>query len=254
MDRKIKKMKFHVPLLLIFTLTIEVILLILIVLVVLVGVLGIFLPILPGLFIFGLAAAIYSLLTKSGSGKITPHIHYRLISFKNKAHQLKITQKIMGLIKNYKKRKNEKVKEEILKHGLILGGFNVALVLMFLFGFITLSLLADVIQINVMLMAFVPLLVIFLFAGVSSLVWYRFGQILGGHFKKKKVINSVFVVLISVLPLLVILLLFSGIFSLAGGFVNELLVIAFIGFLLMTILAAVFELLVVSLGVITKVK
>ena len=247
-------MKFHAPLLLIFTLTIEVLLLILIILVVLVGVLGVFLPILPGLFLFGLAAAIYSLLIKSGYGKITPHIHYRLLKFKDKAHQLKITQKIMGLFKNYKKRKTEKVNEEILKHGLILGGFNIALVLIFLFGFITFSLLAGLLQLNMIFLALIPLLIIFLFAGSSSLVWYRFGQILGGHFKKKKVINSVFVVLISVLPLLVILLLFSGIFSVAGGFVNELLVIAFISFLLMTILAAVFELLVVILGVITKVK
>jgi hypothetical protein len=60
------------------------------------------------------------------------------------------------------------------------------------------------------------------------------------------------VVLISILPLLVILIFFAGVLSLAGGAQNQLLVITFLGLVLLTILASVFELLVVNLGVITK--
>ena len=161
----------------------------------------------------------------------------------------------MGLIKAIKKRKQKKEKEEILKHGLVLAGFNIALTLAFFFGLIAVSILASLLGLSGLLFfAFIPLLVIFLFAGSSAVIWYRFGQILAGHFKKRKIVNSALVVLVSILPLLTVLLLFSGIINLAGGFTGELAIFMFLGFLLMSILAAVFELLIVSLGVITRVK
>ena len=168
----------------------------------------------------------------------------------------------MGVVKKIKKRnpfnfaqgRQEKAKEQILKHGLVLFGFNTALVLAFFFGFIGLSVLGTLFNLQGIFLAFIPLLVIFLFAGGSAVVWYRFGQILGVHFKKRKVVNSALVVLISILPLLVILVLFSGIISLAGGFSNQLLAVTFLGLVLMSILSAVFELLIVSLGVMTTAK
>lgn len=235
-------------------LIVEGVLLILILIFLLLGVLGIFLPAVPGLFLLGIGAGIYSLLVKSGRGKVTPHVHRRVINFGDKIFKLKITQKLMGLVKTIKKRKEKKVRAEILKHGLILFGFNAVLVLAFLFGFISLTLLLMLLGWQDLMLAFVPLVVIFLFAGGSAIVWYRFGQILGSHFKKRKIINTALVVLVSVLPLLVILLLFSGLFSLAGSFIDGLLFMMFLGFLLMAVLAAVFELIVVTLGVITPVK
>ncbi len=238
----------------IFALGVETLILIFIFLVLIVGVLGIFLPFLPGLVLFGIAAGIYSLLIKSNYGILTPKIHRHLLFNRDKFFGLKITKKIMGLIKNFKNRKKEKVKEEILKNGLILLGFNLALVFAFFFGFVCLSLLGSLLAIEGVLIAFIPLVVIFIFAGGSALVWFRFGQILSSHFKEKKVLNSALVVLISILPLLLILILFSTILSITGGFNSEILVITFLGFLLMSILAAVFELLVVSFGVMTPLK
>jgi len=238
----------------IFALGIESIILIFILLILIIGVLGIFLPFLPGLVLFGIAAGVYSLLIKSNYGIITPKIHRHFIFNRDKFFGLKITKKIMGLIKNFKSRKKEKVKEEILKNGMILLGFNLALVFAFFFGFIFVSLLGSLLAVEGTLAAFIPLVVIFVFAGGSTLVWFRFGQILSPHFKKKKVLNSALIVLISILPLLVILILFSAILSISGGFTSEILVITFLGFLLMSVLAAVFELLVVSFGVMTTIK
>lgn len=243
-------MKKETPLILV--LIIEILLLVLIFIVVFIGVLGIFLPILPGLVLIGVGVGIYSLMIKSERGKITPHVHRFVLKTKNKILKLKIIKNSMGLIKKAKKKKQEKIKEGILKHGLILLGFNTALILAFFFGFIGLSILGSMLQLRGLLIAFIPLLVIFIFAGSSAVVWYRFGQILGVHLKSRKIVNSALVVLISILPLLVFLLLFSGIISIAGGFVNEVIAIVFLGFVLMSILAAVFELLIVSLGVITR--
>ncbi|MFA6215998.1 MAG: hypothetical protein WC768_05510 [Patescibacteria group bacterium] len=242
------------PFSLIIALVVEIIVLIFILIVVLVGVLGIFLPIMPGLFFIGLGAAIYSLLIKNNYGRITPQVHWRLLKIKEKILTLKITQNFMGLIKQIKKRREEKAKEEILKQGLILLGFNFALILAFFFGFNFLAILASLIGIAGLAAAFVPLVVIFLFAGSSAIVWYRYGQILGTRFKTKKVLNTSLVVLISILPLLVLLLVFSALVGLTNGFSNELLAVSFLGLLLMSVLSAIFELLIVSIGATTAVK
>ncbi len=253
---KIKKIKNKMTgqISLIIALMIEGILLILIFLVMIVGVMGVFLPFLPGLFIFGLAAGLYSLLVRKGYGKLTPKINIQVVKFGNYFKELSITKKIMAKINIFKTQRQERNKEEILKHGLILSGFNLALILIFLFGFIGLTMILRIIAWQGLILAFVPLLFLFIFAGASAIIWYRFGQLLGKRFKNHKIINTSFVVLISVLPILAIILLSSALMGLVGGFVNELLVLAFLGFLLMAVLAAVFELLVVSLGVITTVQ
>lgn len=238
----------------IFALGVETLVLIFIFLVLAVGVLGIFLPFLPGLVLLGIGAGVYSLLIRSNYGVLTPKIHRHLLFNRDKFFGLKITKKIMGLIKNFKNRKQEKVKEEILKNGLILLGFNLALIFAFFFGFICFSLLGSLLLVGEVFAAFIPLVVIFILAGGSALVWFRFGQILSLRFKKKKVLNSTLVVLISILPLLLILILLSAILSFSGGFNSGILVITFLGFLLMSILAAVFELLVVSFGVMAPLK
>ena len=239
---------------LLFALIVEGVLLILIFLVMVVGIMGVFLPVLPGLFIFGLAAGLYSLLVKKGYGKVTPKVHRRVVILGNYLNNLEITKKIMLRINAFKKRRQERARAEILKHGLILFGFNLALILIFLFGFIGLSVLLQLIAWQGLVLAFGPLLFLFIFAGASAVVWYRFGQLLGGHFKKRKIVNTALVVLISMLPVLAVFLLFSAVVGLVGGFVNEALALTFLGFFLMSMLTSVFELLVVSLGVITKVE
>jgi len=164
----------------------------------------------------------------------------------------------MALLKKLKKKKadkNEKqVQEEILKHGLILLGFNFALILIFFFGFVGVSYLGQLIDPTGLAAAFLLLLFIYLFAGASGVVWFRFGQILGPHFKNKKAINSFFVVLISILPLLLLVMVASSLIDLAGGFADPFLAVTFLALLLMSLLAATFEIFVVSLGAIVEKK
>lgn len=252
MKKNKSKMAGHFSL--IIALIVEAVLLILILLVMIVGVMGVFLPFLPGLFIFGLAAGIYSLLVKKGYGRVTPKVHVKVLKLGNFVNNLEITKKVMFKINIFKKKKQVKVFEEILKNGIILFGFNLALILLFLFGSIGASLLARIFDWQGFAQAFMPLLFLFGFAAGSAIVWFRFGQLMGKHFDDNKIINSSLVVLISVLPILSFILLFSGIISLVGGFSNEFLAVAFLSFFLMSVLAAVFEMLIVSLGIITKVK
>ena len=242
------------PLYLIIALFIEGLILVLILIFLVVGLVGIFLPVMPGLLLIGIGTGLYSLLVRGNRGKVTPHIHRRLVKIKNRIFNLKISQKYMGLIKNFKNKKPAGTKEEILKYGLILFSFNIALILIFFFAVAGASIILSLLNLQPIGAAFIPLIIIFIFAGSSAVVWYRFGQILGVRFKDKKILNSSLVVLISVLPLLAVLLLFSGLINLAGGFSSELSVLSFLGLVLMSILAAVFELLLVSLGAITKVK
>lgn len=247
-------MKINIPFTLIFALAIEVLLLILIAIILLLALVGIFLPFLPGLFFVGLAIGIYTLMMKAGYTKISSRAHPHFFYLRDKIINLKITKKIMAITRVLTKRKEEKAKEEILKNGLILLGFNSALILAFIFGFLFISVTASLLRLQGVLLAFAPLLLIFVFAGGSAIVWYRFGQILGGHFKKKKTLNSALVVLISVLPFLALLILLSTFITFIGGDLGRFLAMIFLGFLLMSVLSAVFEVLIVSLGVMTSPK
>lgn len=248
------KNKVKAPISLIIALAVEVLLLVLIALILMVALLGVFLPFLPGIFFLGLAVGIYTLVLKSNFNNISSRFHPKLLTWRENFLNLKIMKKPMGIIKAIKKKKIEKEKTEILKYGLVLLGFNVALILAFLFGFIGTSVLVSLLNIQGLIIAFVPLFIIFIFSACSAVIWFRFGVILGGIFKKRKVINSSIVVLISVLPLLVFLVLLSGILGLVGGLDNEILAITFLGVLLMSILSAVFELLIITFGAITTIK
>jgi len=160
----------------------------------------------------------------------------------------------MKIIKQIKKKKaqkkEEKNKEEILKYGLILLGFNFALILAFGFGFIGVTVLGQVIDPSGLAAAFLLLLFIYLFAGASGIVWFRFGQIIGPKFKDKKGVNSALAVLVSILPLLLIVMVASSLIDLMGGFTDQLMIVSFLALLMMSLLAATFELFVVSLGAI----
>jgi len=236
---------------LVLTLIIELILLFLVGVLFLFALVGTFLPVIPGIIFLGLGIALYLLVLNDKRSQIAPRFHPHVLSTRDKILKLKIIQNFMGLFKKIKKRKQEKIIEEILKNGLILLGFNVALILAFILGFISLSFLADILDLQVLFFAFIPLAAIFIFAGASAIVWYRFGQILGGKFKDRKALNASLVTLISILPLLVFMILFSSLIQFAGGFGNELVVVTFLGILLMSILSAAFELIIVSLGSVT---
>jgi len=160
----------------------------------------------------------------------------------------------MKILKQIKKRKivkkEEKNKEEILKYGLILLGFNCALILAFGFGFVGVTVLGQAIDSSGLAASFLLLLFIYLFAGASGVVWFRFGQIIGPKFKDKKGVNSALAVLVSILPLLLIIMVVSSLIDLMGGFADQLIIVSFLALLMMSLLAATFELFVVSLGAI----
>lgn len=236
---------------LIFTLAVEVLLLILVVLVMVIGVLGVFLPFLPGLFLFGAGAALYSLLAKSGRGRITPFIDRIVI---NRFYNLPVISKIMKLLSAFMKRKKNSVFDIILSHGLLLCGYNIVLSLGFLFGFTVVSIVGSWLTDNETTLALLSLLVIFVFSAISAVVWYRFGQLLGEHLRQRRAINAGLTVLVSLLPLLALLIIFAAVVGYAGAFANEFIVIAFLGLLLMVILSSTFELLIVMAGVLTKSK
>jgi len=241
-------------LLLIFALITEVLLLVIIFFFFMLGVLGVFLPIIPGFVLIGAGVAIYSLMIKNNFGKITPKLNKHVINTKDLAMSLPLIQKVMGIINKIQKKRAEKVKEEILKYGVILLGFNLILSLAFVFAITALSFLIGLTNSPAASVAFVPLITIFVFAALSAVIWYRFGQILGKRFKKRKALNASLVVLISILPLLLILFVLSSLFEVVGGFKQEILVLTFLSVILMSILASIFELLLVSIGAATTSK
>lgn len=237
---------------LIIAITVEIILLFLIFLVLLVGILGVFLPILPGILFIGFAMGLYSLMVQKNYGAVTPKLHKYVVLNKEKILNFKIVKNYMRIINKIKKRRQARIEEEILKNGLILFGFNIALVAAFLFGFVGISYLAILLGVDGLLLAFVPLVIIFIFAASSAVVWYRFGGVLSRVFKKRKILNSALVVFVSILPMLGLVLFLSAIAGLVGIFSDYFMAVTFLGILLMTVLASVFELLIVSFGIITS--
>lgn len=153
----------------------------------------------------------------------------------------------MELFLKIKNRKKEKIKKQIWRYGLMLLGFNAILILAFILSFISLIILSGLINLSEILIALIPILVVFIFAGGSGIVWYRFGQFLKEVFKKKRIYYSTLTVVISLIPLLAFLILISAMTNLA----NPLALLVFFGISLMVALAAAFELLVVNLGVLT---
>ncbi len=210
-------------------------------------------PLIPGLLFFALGLALYLFLLRNEKSKVVPPFHRQLIKFRNYFINLKIMKKPMGLIKKIQKKKNEKIKEEILKHGLILFGFNFALTLALFFALTAVTIMPILTGFNVITVTFMPLLVIFIFAGACAILWYRFGQIINLKLKEKKILFTGIIVLISVIPLLFILLFLSMMISFFS-FVASSLTLIFIGTVFITVLAVVFEMVAVSLGVITGQK
>ncbi len=240
------------PLFLVFLLLVELMLLIVIFLFLLLGVLGIFLPVIPGIVLIGVGAAIYSLMINKNFGLVTPRVHRGVLISKNKVLSLSIIKKSMVFFKKFSQRKSVKDQELVVKHGAILLSFNFLLALAFILSISGLTFLIGLVNSPATTAAFVPLLLIFIFAAVSAVTWYRFGQILGTQFKGHKVTNASLVVLISILPLLMLLFILSSIVNVVGGFHQEALAVIFMSLVFMATLASVFELIIVSLGALTS--
>jgi len=190
-------------------------------------------------------------MAKSGKGRITPFIEHALI---NRVFNLPLIQKTMRFFEVLKQNKKKSVFDVILSHGLLLCGYNLTLSLGFLFGFTVVSIVGGWLTENQMTLALLSLLVVFVYSGISAVVWYRFGQLLGDHLRQRRVTNAALTVLVSLLPLLALLIVLAGVVGYAGGFTNEFMVIAFLGLLLMAVLSSTFELFVVMAGVLTKTR
>ncbi|OGY55159.1 MAG: hypothetical protein A2951_02550 [Candidatus Buchananbacteria bacterium RIFCSPLOWO2_01_FULL_56_15] len=157
----------------------------------------------------------------------------------------------MGLVKRIQKKRQEKVLESAIRYGFILLGFNAALTLAFFFALVGATSFVDLMNFNGLLLLFIPLLAVFAFAGFSAIIWYRFGQIMRRALKQNPLTYSSLAVVISVVPLLLLLLFLTWLIS-AWSVATTFFVSAFIGTALITVLAIVFEIPVVSLGVMTR--
>src|SRR3990167_8325314 len=104
----------------------------------------------------------------------------------------------MGLIKKIQQKKENKLKALIIKHGLILLGFNLVLSLALFFTLASLMFLESLLGLAGLLLLFLPLVAIFIFASASAIIWYRVGSVLASEFKKAKILAAAAAVLISV--------------------------------------------------------
>ncbi|OGY46095.1 MAG: hypothetical protein A3A24_03695 [Candidatus Buchananbacteria bacterium RIFCSPLOWO2_01_FULL_46_12] len=230
----------------------EVSLLLVVLIFLLLGIVGIFLPIIPGLVLVGFAVAIYTFLLKNEKNQLSHRFHRYLLKFKSRFNRLTNNRIYMGIIKTIKKRRAEAIQRTIVRYGLILFSFNFTLILFLFFLLMGLTTAAFLLSLSVWVIAFVPLFVIFLFAATASIIWYRFGQILRSVFQEKLILYSGLVVLISVLPLLLILFFLSLIISVFSFSGSSLLPTIFLVTLLVTVLAVIFEIFIVTIGAVTK--
>jgi hypothetical protein len=156
----------------------------------------------------------------------------------------------MGLLKKIKKRRQAKIQEQVIQYGLFLFGFNLALAGALFFTLTAIIFAASLFTMRGAIIPFIPLAILFLFASVSVLLWYRFGQIIGEKFKKNKILYAALAVFISVALLLLLLIFMVLIFTNLPG-ISITLVLAFLGTLFITVIAVMFELPLVILGVLT---
>ena len=236
---------------LILGLIIEFFLLIFILIVVLVGIVGIFFPVLPGLVLIGAAVGFYLLLLRNEKNRITRFLHGYVVRLKPFLNMFKNKRISMWLIEKIKNKRREKNRKKTVKYGLILLGLNLALTLALFFLIVIFTVASSLLRFEGLFLAFLPLFIIFLFAAACAIVWYRFGQILSDEFKKKSVFSAGLVVAISIVPLLLILFFVSAI-AFSVETVPVLMTGVFLGTTFVTFLAVAFEILIVSLGIITK--
>lgn len=149
-------------------------------------------------------------------------------------------------------RRNQQEKENVLKYGMILFGLNAAVLGAFVLSAVVLFYSVSLLQLQGFSGVLLPLMLIFVFAGCSSVMWYRFGQIIGNVFKRRAIANASLVVMVAVVPLLALTLVAVtlqqiGILQLAYPFLALLL-----GMIFFIVLSVAFALVVINLGVLTR--
>lgn len=157
----------------------------------------------------------------------------------------------MGIIANIKKRKVQHYRHDVIMYGMILCGFNTALALGLFFVSQALLLGMLLLGIGGIGLFFIPMVMIFGYAVVSTLVWYRFGQIIGHHFKGQVMTTAGSIVFISVVPLFLLSIIASTILSWWWQ-VSPLTAISFVLTVLVVVLATLFEVFIVNFGAATK--
>ena len=225
--------------------------LLLVLVVLLLGLAGIFLPILPGIFLIGIAVALYTLILKSDKSQAIHHIHPYLKAI-SKRTGVSLNPDFFTMSFLRKKTKNLHDIDEVLKHGLILAGLNILMTLAFIFSLGVITNLLSVFKLEAIASGFSTLILIFIFAAISAVMWYRYGQILGQHLYNRRAVNAALTVVLSVLPLLGILVVLVTFLQAIPIVPPAMAATTLLGFIYISVLAAVFELLLVTIGVVTK--
>jgi len=157
----------------------------------------------------------------------------------------------MGIFKKITQRKQEKIKQLVIKNGLILFALNLLLAIaLFLLTF-SFNLFLSILDLSDAVKIFIPLAIIFIFAGFSAILWFRIGQHLNTVFTKKRIAWVCLSVLIAVVLSIAFLLIltYSFLFFGNGYLVGQ---VVFSGVLFVTFLSIVFELPIISLGLISR--
>lgn len=213
------------------------------------GMVGVLLPVFPGLVLVGAAAAIYSLMVRSRFTVVTPRLNRYVMLFKRLFTSNKYIIRIILYMHILKKRYQQKFITRTLIFGLSMLGLNSVMVLSIIFCFIAWTNLSQMLNVEEALLAgFIA--IIFVFSGLSAVIWYRIGQMMGKKYGSEKVKAAFTSVFISLLPLLLMTMIAAEYVRLNE--VNEVYNALLLGLYGVTVLASILQFFIVYLGMITK--
>ncbi len=150
-----------------------------------------------------------------------------------------------------KKRRSKKMTQGIIRYGLALLGFDILLGFCFFFGIMAIQFLYQGFYIPTFYDAFLPLMVLFIFAGGAAVVWFRYGQLLGAYFSKHRYAVIIFTSLIAIVGLIALLSVLLLLFQLSGLF-TSIAAMLVLSFTTVVLLATAFQVVVVLLGAHSK--
>ncbi len=184
-------------------LAVELLLLFIIFIILLIGVLGIFLPVIPGLLFVGLAAGIYSFILKSGYGTLSTKAYPHIDRF---SHYMKkrSSMSIPFISKWWHATRVRRERRRIIQYGVLLFTINTLLTLVFILSMVVLSVLLLSFKASLAVSILAPLGVVFVFAGMCSVIWFRFGSTLGEAFRPSAPSQVTGVVVASLIPVLLL--------------------------------------------------
>lgn len=150
----------------------------------------------------------------------------------------------MGLRAWFKKRREAKRRQQLIRYSLILFGLNVALMLAGFLVMLSVLLLVTAFEISSTSQGSLMMLILFAAGAAGSLVWYRYGQLLQTRFTDRPVIAAGTIVFFS----LVLQLVLIALIALVLQFVQGVALIAFISTVVITLMGVGFEIALVCLG------